>query len=512
MSAPVVPAAGGRLPTAGERWLAAALVLAGAALRFVDLGQQSFWHDEVHSVIMARGSDTGALSETAFNTHGPLYLLMLRGWLHLFGAGEGPVRALSAVIGVLGLVAFHRVVRRYLEPGPALVALALLAASPFHLGYSQEVRGYGLLFATGLLAVEACLVDIERRTSATFAVALVATMATCLSNLSGFFLVGLVGVFAWTMGRPLGYRMRRFVAFALLLGVLLEPWVVSGAEGTGKFHVGGAPSPHSDVILAKGESPPGLASIPYSLYDFTLGRSLGPSVDDLKQHRMRAVWPQLPIVLPALLLALALLVRGEVVARGARRSVLVPWLVIPVLAMALLSSVNLKAANSRYAFLAFAPFVVLVASGIVSIRGRFVRVAAFAALLAVFLVADEQYFTNPYYWKPDARAACALLRREVRPGDAVVGYALQFPLRFYLPDSLVMLLPPDSAFASDAASARWLAANVRPQQRLWVVRCNGWWVDRTDRFPRICAQRRPSEGAWAFEKLPVQRFGPEAPR
>jgi hypothetical protein len=505
VSAPAAPP----IRQGGRAWRTWALIAGGAVLRFADLGRQSFWHDEVHSVIMARGGDSGSLAETVFNTHGPLYLLILRGWMHLFGAGEAATRALSALIGVLGLIVFARVIRRFVGPGARDVALALLAVSPFHLGYSQEVRGYGLLFAIGLLAVEACLADLERRTPATFAAALLATLATCLSNLSGFFLIGLVGVFAWVVGRPLGYRMRRYAGFVLLVGILLEPWIVGGAESTGKFSVGTPPA-HSDVILAKGESPPGLMSIPYSLYDFTFGRSLGPNVDDLKLHRMAALVPHLPYLVPALALVILLLVLGWRRARGASGTLIAVWLVLPVLAMALVSTVNLKAANSRYAFLAFPPFLLLVALGIESIGHRAWRRTALGLVLVLFMWADEQYFVNPTYWKPDARAAGALLAREARATDAVVVYALDFPVRFYTPESIGFLTPRVDSLGTEAAMADWIHEHVRPDQRLWIVQCNAWWMDRDDRFLHVCDRLRPRERTWRFVKLPVYRFGPEA--
>jgi uncharacterized membrane protein len=493
------------LARGADSLLAIALIALGGVLRFLRLGQQSFWHDEVHSVIMARGGDSGALSETVFNTHGPLYLLLLRGWMNVFGSGEDAARALSAVIGVLGLVAFQRVIRRYVDPVTALVALALLVLSPFHLGYSQEVRGYGLLFALGLLAVEACLVDIERRTAGSFVVALLVTLATCLSNLSGFFLVGLVGVFGRTAGRAQGYTLRRYALFVLLIAVLLEPWIVAGAQSTGKFNIGTPPA-RSDVILAKGEAPPGLASIPYSFYDFTLGRSLGPSVDELKLERLRALRPHLPYLVPVALLVGWLLVRGWRRADGARRTVLLPWLVLPIVAMALFSLVNFKAANSRYAFLGFAPFLLFLALGITSLAHRAARALALAAVLAVFAWSDVEYFTNHAYWKPDARATGALLVHEARADDAVIVYALDYPLRYYTPDSLAFLLPSGGAFESDSGAAAWIAANVRPSQRIWIVQCNAWWMDRADRFVRVCDRVRTRESTWRFDKLPVYRY------
>jgi uncharacterized membrane protein len=488
--------------------VAAVLVVVGALLRFAALGQQSFWHDEIDSVLMARGRETGSFAEAALNTHGPLYLVCLRGWMRLGGSGEAFTRMLSALFGVLGLLLFLRIARRFVPPGTALVALALLVVSPFHLGYSQEARGYSLLFALGLLALETFLRDMEQRTPASFAIMLLASLATCLSNLSGFFMIAVAGFLALTLGRRTGYPLRRYALYVALVALLLEPWIVAGAQSTGKFSVG-APPAHSDVILAKGESPPGLASIPYSFYDFTFGRSLGPNVDDLKLRRMRALLPHLAYLLPALVLVVGLLLRGWRTSSRESRAVLVPWLVLPIVAMAAFSIVNFKAANSRYAFLSFAPFLLMLAGGVASL-GAPARRAVLLVLLALFACADFEYFTNPYYWKPDVRGAGRLIAHEARHGDAVVVYALAEPLRFYVPDSIAFAMPSGEAFASDSGAAGWLFANAPANRRLWIVQCNAWWMDRTDRFRRVASGLRHEEARWPFVKLPVFRYRAES--
>lgn len=482
------------------------LVLAGAALRFAALGRQSFWHDEIHSVLIARGGDSGTLRETLLNPHGPLYLLLLRGWMHLFGSGEAAVRSLSALLGVAGLALFHRVFARLAGRDAARIALALLVFSPYHLWYSQEGRNYALLFVTGLVAVSAWLDELERPTTGTFLRAVVATAFACLSNLSGFFLPAVEFALALEAARRDGWRMRRFVAHALLLGVVLAPWILAGAGTTGKVSVG-TPSAHSDVILAKGESPPGLASIPYTFYDFTLAHGLGPTVDELKQRRAAAIVPHLPLLVPAMALVAVLALAGLAAARGRTRAVLGPWLVVPVLLMAALSFVNLKAANSRYALLAFAPFVGLLAIGIAALRHRLARAGSLVALLALFAWADARIFTDPRVWKPDARAAGGVLAREARASDAVVVYALDFPVRYYTPDSIAFLLPPPAAYASDAAASAWLDS-VAAGRSLWLVECQSWWADRDGHLLRAARAQRAGESEWRLEKLPVHRFPP----
>jgi hypothetical protein len=174
--------------------------------------------------------------------------------------------------------------------------------------------------------------------------------------------------------------------------------------------------------------------------------------------------------------------------------------------MAGLSLLNLKASNSRYAFLAFAPYLILLAIGVSSIRRRMLRILTLAAIVLFSLGSVHQYFTNRGYWRPDARAAGQLLTREARPGDAVVVYALDYPLRYYVPDSMRFMQPGQSAFADDRAVGAWLRANTGDRRRVWIVQCQSWWIDRDDRLLKGCLETMTLEKRWRFTRLPVYLF------
>ncbi|TFG88513.1 MAG: hypothetical protein E4H17_02235, partial [Gemmatimonadales bacterium] len=481
------------------------ILAAGIAIRFLLLGQQGFWHDEIHSVTSARGEAGTRLTDTIFNVHGPLYLVLLRGWMHVFGHTEAQIRTLSALLGSVGLVLFYRMTRRLAGQTTGIIALAILACSPYYLWYSQEARNYALLFDLGLIAVPAFLNEIERRTRASFLVALLAIVATCLANLSGFFLLVLNGIYVLTVGRPLRYPVRRFLLLALLAAVILSPWIVRGAAGTSPLHLG-VPQTGSDVPAVKGESPPGVLSIPFTLYEFSLGLTLGPSVDEFKLHRFHAVIPHLWYLIPAAALFALTAFHGIRRAGASVRSLLLPWFALPILLMAGLSVLNLKAPNSRYAFLSFAPYLILLAIGVSSIRRRTLRILTLAAIVLFSVGSDRQYFTDREYWRPDARAAGRLLTREVGPGDAVVVYALDYPLRYYVPGSMDFMLPGPGAFTDERAANAWLRVNTDGRQRVWIVQCQSWWVDREDRFLRACRDSMDLEREWRFTRLPVYLF------
>lgn len=229
----------------------ALLVAIGAALRFcqiTSLGQtpDEFWS----SVYLATGR-----GQTVFNlphdvllspppptllqgapswphiwtglsgiTHPPLYLILLRWWMDLFGTGDFSTRAFSALISLAGIVLIFDVVRRLSGPGAALFAAAFMALSPLQIDFSQLARPYPLLAFLALLVCQA-LVRIEQGGPTPmrlfqFAIALIATALT------HYFAFGaLVAVTLYVCLRLRGRTRRITLAAIALAGVFtLAVW------------------------------------------------------------------------------------------------------------------------------------------------------------------------------------------------------------------------------------------------------------------------------------------------
>ncbi len=142
-------AARGSLPTAA---ILAAVLAAGALLRFYAIGRKSLWLDEaVTLTYVAECRYTEMLAVVIErDAHPPLYYALIHLWMQR-SAGAAWARAFSAVAGVATLVAFWLLARVLLPRGahcrqwaPALAATALLAASAFHVYFAQEARHYAL--------------------------------------------------------------------------------------------------------------------------------------------------------------------------------------------------------------------------------------------------------------------------------------------------------------------------------------------------------------------------------
>lgn len=125
------------------------LTLVGFSLRFYAIGAKTIWLDEAFSLWLAHQP----LAELwawliKIDQHPPLYYLLLHYWILIFGDTQGAARALSALCSGLALPLFYGASRYLLSQRAAFLATLLLALSPFHLRYAQEVRMYALLTLT----------------------------------------------------------------------------------------------------------------------------------------------------------------------------------------------------------------------------------------------------------------------------------------------------------------------------------------------------------------------------
>jgi hypothetical protein len=133
-----------------------ALLLLATGLRLFRLDNQSFWTDEISSIINARAplNQISEISAT-LNNCPPTYFLVLRSIIGKSNERiEFRARLLSALSGSLSIPLFIGVVWYWRKRwDTALVAGLALAINPLHLWYSQEVRAYALMLLFGLGAL-----------------------------------------------------------------------------------------------------------------------------------------------------------------------------------------------------------------------------------------------------------------------------------------------------------------------------------------------------------------------
>ena len=174
----------GRRPARNSLWLWIIVGL-GAVLRLIALGYKSFWIDEIASVAIARRA-TPVFWHFLWHDEGNMaaYYVLLRPWLHL-GYGEGTVRLLSVIPGILSIPLMYVVGRRLFDRQVGIVAALFLALNACAVGVSQEARAYSFVVLAVLLSTYLFVRFIELPTQATaVAYALVAGM-TCYFHYFG---------------------------------------------------------------------------------------------------------------------------------------------------------------------------------------------------------------------------------------------------------------------------------------------------------------------------------------
>jgi 4-amino-4-deoxy-L-arabinose transferase-like glycosyltransferase len=121
---------------AHARWVLLMLLLVASALRFYQLGTESFWYDEVWTADWA-GRSLGELWQIT----NPLPYLVAHFVLRI-GASEFVLRFAAALVGILTVPAVYMLGQTLYGRRVGLVAAVLLGTSVYAIFHSQELRFY----------------------------------------------------------------------------------------------------------------------------------------------------------------------------------------------------------------------------------------------------------------------------------------------------------------------------------------------------------------------------------
>jgi 4-amino-4-deoxy-L-arabinose transferase-like glycosyltransferase len=402
---------------------AAALVIAALALRFHQLGHQELWLDEAFTLELAGHEEFARAVRREYSP--PLYYLLQRGWVALFGESEAAFRSLSALLGAAFVGAAIGFGRTLFGATAGLWTGALAALAPLHVYYSQEARPYALL-ALAVLASHGALWRAARVGTGR---AWLAFSACTLLALSTHYFAALVLVPAALLiplraAEPAAARLGRRYAGALALGVV--PWLVWFAWS---FFVHPHPQGgHPWIRNLWEELPPALA-IPKSLEVLLLGSQAGLLPGFLKQFtqlEFPAALRGLGLLLLVALLAAAVSPWGDGRTGLARRKAwLLGLLLLPLLTLWLGSFVRPYYVVARYDLVALPPYLLLLGFGLAKLqrRGRAGMVAAGLVAALLFAVLGTKlwlYYRAPAALGPSARVTALAIDTSVGRGDLVL--------------------------------------------------------------------------------------------
>jgi uncharacterized membrane protein len=400
------------------------LTMVGFGFRIFRLSNQSFWTDEVSSVMAAQGPLQGIYERSVLAANSlPTFFLMLKPFVTAPGANiEFRARLLSVIAGTLSVPVFIGVVywwRR--KRRAALLAGALLAVNPLHLWYSQEVRGYAVMLLFGLVTLLCFELARERKRVIWWVLYVLGAIMAMVVHRTG-------------------------IIFPAACG-LWHAWDVAQRRDKWKSLLGHAPVLVATLICLSLKSYPptegytrsasGL-EIGYTFLTFAGGYSFGPSVTDIQSHGPMAAILRHPIETGILAMVLTAWAMGFIL--NFRRLLLGREIQLLLLSVGVVSVYALVSGfpyNVRYALPALFGFLAMAA--VLSndlAKAHFAR-AVIGSLLLVSLWADGQWFFSRAYRKDDSREVAEWLvqhRDTVHSWEVLPSY-MNVSIEWYLQDA-----------------------------------------------------------------------------
>lgn len=385
---------------------AVALVIAvGMVLRFWT--RSHLWLDEALTVNIARLPLRDIPAALRHDGAPPLYYFLLHGWMRIFGTSDAAVRSLGGVLAVATLpfawLAGRRAGGRADGRTAGVVAVLLLASSPFAVRYATEARMYSLVILLTVLGyLLLCRVlDAPRPASLDLVgLALVSGLLLLTHYWALYLLAAVAMLLALQWRRAHGDGRRRFgLALAAIGGgsVMFVPWLPTllfQIRHTGTPWA--EPASFSAMVNAVSEFAGGRSST---------GRALGLTFFALAGFGLFGS-------------AIDRL-RVEIDLRTRRRSRGLAFTAGVTLAMAIAVGFATRGAfAARYAAVVFAPFLLLVALGATVFTDRRLLTAVVAAAVAFGLATSTGNVTTD---RTQAGEIAAVVRRQLQPGD-VIGY------------------------------------------------------------------------------------------
>jgi mannosyltransferase len=401
-----------------RRWVLVAalagLTAAGAAIRFVPLGVQSFHHDEVITIMrVIPGSFGHMLHEVkASESNPPLYYVLAWGWAKEFGRTEWGIRSLSALFGALTVPLGYPIGRQLASRRVGLILTGLLAFNPMLIWYSQEARSYALLVFFGALSFLFFLRALDTRRGRELAFWALASALALGSHYFAFFAVGTEAVWLAVALRDRWKVVLPALAAVGAAGAALLPLI---AAQTNPNHIGWIEeSPLGTRFFETGVS-------------FLIGETGHVIAEPPRVHYA---------FLPAIGVGLAVLALAVLGTRRERRGAGIALAVgLGVLALAGAAAlVGKDYVVERNLLPALVPLAAVVALGLGASRARLAGLLVAAALCSSWLAFDIYVTQTPNLQRPDYRGVASALG-PARVPRAIVSWRLAGdPLRWYLGD------------------------------------------------------------------------------
>jgi len=393
----------------------------GLSIRIYNLGSHNLWFDEFWSLRIVREF---SFMDRDYNP--PLYYILLSFWVRYFGpflakyfgGGEFILRSLSMIFGVISIPFIYKLGKLFFDTKTGLISAFILSVSPIHIWYSQEARGYSLSTFLIMLIVYFFIMALKKRTIYLWMGFVISSILALYINYFSFFIIILVGIlFLSKTYRPLFKYYLVSLCFILILFLPLLPFIFQKIPRVKYTFSLWIPKPH-------------LNSIVITFENFNVGYNATP-------------W----IYFFSFIVFYFLFIFGIQYWWKEKRQELISlisFIFIPVIITFLISK-KMPIYLDRQIML-FSPFYyIIIATGLVSIRMRSIKIAAYLSICLSIVFCLHNYFSYrmplPYshhigvHVKKPVKPVADYINRGFEEGD-LVAYSDSSIIQvfFYLPN------------------------------------------------------------------------------
>jgi 4-amino-4-deoxy-L-arabinose transferase-like glycosyltransferase len=223
------------------------VLLIGITLRFYDLSAESYWIDEMYTVIESQQSIYQIVTSGRLDQP-PAYYLPFYLWVKFFGTTEVSTRSFSTLAGIGSIVLVYLIGRELFGKPVGLLSAFIISISWFHIYYSQIARFYSFFGFTSLMSILFFILSLKRKKIIYFFLYGITSVLMVYSHTYGVFILAVQFLFFIIQVKKYKDLMTIWLIFLVLILLAISPYLyplifgMGGIEGAVVLNVeGGAP-------------------------------------------------------------------------------------------------------------------------------------------------------------------------------------------------------------------------------------------------------------------------------
>ena len=235
------------------------ILLLGIFLRFANLEDKIFWVDEIATAIRVSGHTVQEVAtnlqqqdlvdfnilrsyqiitiDKTFNDslqaltkspeHAPLYFILTRFWMQLWGSSISAIRSLSVCLSLLIFPCLYWFCQElFNKPLLSWLAIALMSVSPFYVAYAQEARPYSLWIVTILLISASFLRAIRVNKWQSWLLYILSLILGFYTSLFCIYIAFFQGIYILLINNPKKLIIiRNYIVSSAIAVLFFSPWI-----------------------------------------------------------------------------------------------------------------------------------------------------------------------------------------------------------------------------------------------------------------------------------------------